>query len=299
MLNTIDKDHPNYELTIKIFKEFKDESLIWIVDRWADKNDMSKMGVLKLINDRHNFKEIADYLEIEFKNSTPKNLEIFLENCYENKHKYILNEDLKFLEKDSRLCWAIINNLKYKYKEDIPRRYNFRNPYFSLIFLIHIELFNFNIQVDELRHYLKQISNKDNPVVFLSKYIENPEFIDWALKYTERKNRIITFPNFTPTNSNDQLEKLLGYWDFLYINDLQKYCIEINKLKKSWQQNIFREKNKENPKKKYHLPLRKDAKKFLEELALFKNISESEVLEILIKEAYKNEMCNEKGKAQY
>ncbi len=37
MLNTIDKDHPNYELTIKIFKEFKDESLIWIVDRWADK----------------------------------------------------------------------------------------------------------------------------------------------------------------------------------------------------------------------------------------------------------------------
>ncbi len=35
------------------------------------------MGVLKLINDRHNFKEIADYLEIEFKNSTPKNLEIF------------------------------------------------------------------------------------------------------------------------------------------------------------------------------------------------------------------------------
>ena len=39
MLNTIDKDHPNYELTIKIFKEFKDESLIWIVDRWADKNE--------------------------------------------------------------------------------------------------------------------------------------------------------------------------------------------------------------------------------------------------------------------
>lgn len=286
MLNTIDKDHPNYELTIKIFKEFKDESLIWIVDRWADKNDMSKMGVLKLINDRHNFKEIADYLEIEFKNSTPKNLEIFLENCYENKHKYILNEDLKFLEKDSRLCWAIINNLKYKYKEDIPRRYNFRNPYFSLIFLIHIELFNFNIQVDELRHYLKQISNKDNPVVFLSKYIENPEFIDWALKYTERKNRIITFPNFTPTNSSDQLEKLLGYWDFLYINDLQKYCIEINKLKKSWQQNIFREKNKENPKKYFHLPLKKKTKNHLEKLAHLKNMSESNVLEELINKAY-------------
>ena len=244
------------------------------------------MGVLKLINDRHNFKEIADYLEIEFKNSTPKNLEIFLENCYENKHKYILNEDLKFLEKDSRLCWAIINNLKYKYKEDIPRRYNFRNPYFSLIFLIHIELFNFNIQVDELRHYLKQISNKDNPVLFLSKYIENPEFIDWALKYTERKNRIITFPNFTPTNSNDQLEKLLGYWDFLYINDLQKYCIEINKLKKSWQQNIFREKNKENPKKYFHLPLKKKTKNHLEKLAHLKNMSESNVLEELINKAY-------------
>lgn len=121
---------------------------------------------------------------------------------------------------------------------------------------------------------------------YFCQLIENPEFIDWALKYTERKNRIITFPNFTPTNSNDQLEKLLGYWDFLYINDLQKYCIEINKLKKSWQQNIFREKNKENPKKYFHLPLKKKTKNHLEKLAHLKNMSESNVLEELINKAY-------------
>jgi hypothetical protein len=286
MLKLINEVHPNYQLAKQFFKDFKDESLIWTADRWAAKENMSKIGIFNILNERHSFEAIATYLESEFEKSNAEEIKIFLEKCYKYKLEYIPNEDLKFLEKDSRLCWAIINNLKYKYKEDIPRRYNFRNPYFSLIFLIHIELFNFNIQVDELRHYLKQISNKDNPVVFLSKYIENPEFIDWALKYTERKNRIITFPNFTPTNSNDQLEKLLGYWDFLYINDLQKYCIEINKLKKSWQQNIFREKNKENPKKYFHLPLKKKTKNHLEKLAHLKNMSESNVLEELINKAY-------------
>lgn len=58
-------------------------------------------------------------------------------------------------------------------------------------------------------------------------------------------------------------------------------------------------KNKDNPKRSYHLPLKKESKKLLEELALFKNISEIEVLEILIKEAYTNEMCDKKGKALY
>ena len=58
-------------------------------------------------------------------------------------------------------------------------------------------------------------------------------------------------------------------------------------------------KNKDNPKKSYHLPLKKESKNLLEELALFKNISKSEVLEKLINEAYKNEMCDEKGKALY
>lgn len=47
------------------------------------------------------------------------------------------------------------------------------------------------------------------------------------------------------------------------------------------------------------MPLRANTKKLLEELAVFKNISENEVLEILINKAYDNEMRDKKGKALY
>ena len=48
----------------------------------------------------------------------------------------------------------------------------------------------------------------------------------------------------------------------------------------------YREKNKENPKKYFHLPLKKKTKNHLEKLAHLKNMSESNVLEELINKAY-------------
>ncbi|QZM12898.1 hypothetical protein [Acinetobacter lwoffii] len=299
MLKLINEVHPNYQPAKQFFKDFKDESLIWTADRWAAKENMSKIGIFNILNERHSFEAIATYLESEFEKSNAEEIKIFLEKCYKYKLEYIPNEDLKFLEKDRRLCWLIINDFKNKYKEMIYTRYSFRNAYFSLVFLIHIELFSHHIKIDYLREYIKLINNEENPLLFLSKYINNPDFITWALKYTERKTRITTSPNSTSTNIDEQLDKFLGYWDFLYINDQYRYSIEINKLKKAWQQNIFRIKNKDNPKNKYHLPLRANTKKLLKELAVFKNISETEVLEILINEAYENEMCDKKRKALY
>lgn len=299
MLKTINETHPNYQLAKQFFKDFKNESLIWTAYSWANEKRESKIEFVNLLNERHSFEAIATYLENEFEKSNPEEISTFLRECYKYKINYIPNEDLRFLEKDSRLCWLIINDFKNKYKDLIHRRYNFRNGYLSLLYLIHIELASYRLKTDDLRYYLKLLKNEDNPVSFLSKYIDNPEFIDWALKYTERNKHIFTLPNFTPTNTNEKLEKFLGYWDFIYIDDLQRYCIEINQLKKSWQQKVFRIKNKNNPKNKYHLPLRANTKKLLEELAVFKNISENEVLEILINKAYDNEMRDKKGKALY
>ncbi len=299
MLKLINETHPNYQPAKQFFKNFKDESLIWTAYSWIYKKNFSKIEFLNLLNERHSFEAIASYLEKEFRDSNSEELNSFLEYCYKHEIKFTPNEDLKFLAKDNRLCWFIINYLKIKYSELEYTRYKFINPYFSLLFLIQIELLDYKIELNDIREYKKLLNNKGNCVHFLNTYINNADFIDWALKYTEKKYHIKTFPNFTPTTINEKLDIFLGHWDFLYINDQKEYTFEINKLKKAWQQNIFRIKNKDNPKKKYHLPLKKDAKKFLEELALFKNISESEVLEILIKEAYKNEMCNEKGKAQY
>lgn len=299
MLKLIKETHPNYQLAKQFFKDFKDESLIWTTYSWASERNGNKKSFLNLLNEKHSYESIASYMEKEFKKCTLDELNIFLINCYEDKIKYVPDGDLRFLEKDNRLCWFIINSFKKEYSELKYERYKFTRPYFLLLYLIQIELIKYRVKLNNIREYKKLLNKKGNCMHYLKNYIDDTNFINWALKYTEKKYYITTFPNFTPTTINEKLDIFLGYWDFLYINDQKEYTIEINKLKKAWQQNIFRKKNEENPKKKYHLPLRKDAKKFLEELALFKNISESEVLEILIKEAYKNEMCNEKGKAQY
>ncbi|WP_151828773.1 hypothetical protein [Acinetobacter radioresistens] len=299
MLKLINETHPSYQLAKQFFKNFKDESLIWTAYSWIHKKNFSKREFLNLLNERHSFEAIASYLEKEFRDSTLEELNSFLEYCYKYEINFIPNEDLKFQTKDNRLCWFNIKSIKTKYSELKYTRYKFTNPYFSLLYLIQIELIEYRITLSDIREYKEILNNKGNFVHFLNTYINSADFIDWALKYTQKKYHLKTFPNFVPTNIDEQLHILLGYWDLLYIEDRKDYIIEISKLKKAWQQNVFRKKNEDNPKKKYHLPLRKEAKKFLEELALFKNISESEVLEILIKEAYKNEMCNEKGKAQY
>ena len=68
-------------------------------------------------------------------------------------------------------------------------------------------------------------------------------------------------------------------------------------MRKSWSMQKFRDAGK--TKTKHHLPLTKQAKRNLKKLALFKNKSESEILEELINESYLLEMCDDEGRALY
>lgn len=297
MLRILGNNHKNYSVSNQFFKEFKDESLIWTAYLWASEKNEDKNKYLDLLNKRHSFESITLYLQKEFENTNENELTDFLEKCYRLKNQYIPNDDFEFLEKDHRLCWFIINNLENENKDLKRKRYKYENPYFSLIFLIHIELLDQKISVEDLRKYKKTLNENKNPHKFLDSYIENKSFITWALEYTEKKYRIRTNPSFTPTDYNEELEVFLGYWDYQYLNNQYKYLHEINALKKAWQQKQFRDKG--GPKKPYHLPLTKNTKSQLEKLAEKMNISETKILEKLLDDAYKKEMLNEKGKALY
>ena len=87
------------------------------------------------------------------------------------------------------------------------------------------------------------------------------------------------------------------FWDYYYYQNPDKYILNIQKLKKAWQQKQFRDKG--GLKKPYHLPLTKKTKSQLVALAEKMNISETKILEKLIEEAYQKEMLDAKGKALY
>ena len=93
MLKLINEVHPNYQLAKQFFKDFKDESLIWTADRWAAKENMSKIGIFNILNERHSFEAIATYLESEFENAKEavlKNIELKQATTYweEQAEKY-------------------------------------------------------------------------------------------------------------------------------------------------------------------------------------------------------------------
>ena len=85
--------------------------------------------------------------------------------------------------------------------------------------------------------------------------------------------------------------------DSINFKTTDAYIIYIERLKKSWSQYKFKSANK--VKNKYHLPLTKQAKSFLEQLAEFKHKSEGEIMEELLKREYKDLMCDERGNLKY
>jgi hypothetical protein len=293
----LDKDHPNYKLCNQFFHDFKEEDLIWIGYLWEKKHDTRKNDYLNFLNTRSDFQLITSHLEKEFEKATENDVNDFINECHRNKIQYIPSNDLNFLSKDSRLCWFIIN---YLINENIQLKVNFyklNNPYFSLLFLIHIELLENKYKVEKFRELSKILHDKKNPLNLLKTYINDQNFIEWALGYTQDKHSFTTHPYFNPVNNNENFEILISYWDFLYFENEYKYLHEINLLKKAWQQKQFRDKG--GLKKPYHLPLTKKTKSQLEQLAEKMNISETKTLEKLIENAYKNEMLDEKGKACY
>ncbi|MNE88806.1 hypothetical protein D3C80_1861460 [compost metagenome] len=85
--------------------------------------------------------------------------------------------------------------------------------------------------------------------------------------------------------------------DSINFETTESYIIYIERLKKSWSQYKF--KSSKKVKNKYHLPLTKQTKNFLEQLAKFKNKSEAEVMEELLKKEYQDLMCDERGNLKY
>lgn len=297
MTKNLEYEDERSKLISAFFKEFKNESLIWTGYIWADRRGESKHDYLEFLNKTHNSQAIIQFLKNDFFKYNITEIEYFLNECRKDKIFYIPDEDLVFLKDQDRLCWFLINTIEYTDRSIRKEYYKYENAYFSLLFLIHIELSGSLITLERIRKDIQILNEKGNPIKILSKYINDDNFIDWALNYTETKYRIRTKPESSPINNKEKLVKFLSYWDFNYFKDRFECEVKINSLKKAWQQKQFRDKG--GLKKSYHLPLTKNTKSQLGALAEKMNISEAKVLEKLIEDAYKNEMLDEKGKALY
>lgn len=255
-----------YILDIDVNLFLSDNRLCWfLINRFLSNYNIYLFTRLKSFNQFNNSEIHEDINNHETYYQIPDSV-IHRNNNKSKNHKYINNPKIIIL--------ALI----------------YLNPKITKnIYQKKIDLENFIIEFNEIK------KEKIN----LNKYINDKDFLKWSKCYIDKHFKHTVFPKFSIEKDNLLQEYTYAYFDDLYVNNKEKYINDLNKLKKAWQQNIFRIKNKDNPKKSYHLPLKKGSKKLLEELALFKKLSETEVLEKLIIEAYKNEMCNEKGKADY
>ncbi|MGN5534311.1 hypothetical protein [Acinetobacter sp. Lyrl_1] len=297
MIKFLSNQHTNFKLCSDFFREFKDEDLIWTTHLWVEDQRLPTTEYLDLLNRIHNFEELQDFLTKAFEKTRKENLERFIDQCQRKKIRYIAAQDINFLSKNNRLCWFIINQLENEFTTLKFKQYQYKNPYFLLIYLIQIELLDKKINIDEFRDFYKLLDSDKNPKRILKNYINDSNFINWSLDYTETQYSIETHPVFPAVSINEKIEKLYGYWDQQYSNNEYKYLHDINLLKKAWQQKQFREKG--SLKKQYHLPLTKKTKSQLKTLAEKMDISESKVLENLVQEAFEKEMLDEKGKALY
>lgn len=149
--------------------------------------------------------------------------------------------------------------------------------------------------LEDLKNYLSKYNEIKTYKNNLNKYINNSVFLEWAQEYIQNKFNITYINNI---HSRDYKKiGLLHYFDMMFYKDQSLYIIQMNALKKAWQQKQFRDQGK--TKKEYHLPLTKQAKKELSMLAMLKNISENSMLEELIHQAYRDNICDENGKSRY
>lgn len=297
MIRNIGNTDKCTKLINDFFKGFKNESLVWTAYLWTFRRGYSKSEYLYFLNKHHNFELITQFLKNDFLRYDKDELEDFLKECLESRLSYIQNEDLNFLKNQDRICWFIINNIEDGYQYIKDKNYKYINPYFSLLFLIHTELNGNKITLSDIRKNIEILDEQNNPIKQIKNYINDKNFIDWSLDYTDKKFYIKIQPNFKPKDNNEKLSIFMAYWDNKFLINKYKCIIEINTLKKAWQQKQFRDKG--GLKKPYHLPLTKKTKSQLEALAEKMDISESKTLERLIEDAYNHEMLDNKGKTLY
>lgn len=78
----------------KIFREYKNESLVWLYINWARYNLQSDNNILKFINNIHDFKDLENNLKDQFSRVSIIRLKLFLDKNKLEKNKYISNRVL-------------------------------------------------------------------------------------------------------------------------------------------------------------------------------------------------------------
>lgn len=286
-------------------KQFDDECYIWMTDLWLNQiSDSSKL--IEIINAQSNLKNLKNYLNNKIRQFDQEQLDFWRESFIRNKSKYLQPEHLKVFQQNRRLNWFAIQFILKDDKEfrivDLP----FSDPYIFLLYLIYIKAHPWKLDehIDTLtkirKKFIEILEEKNN----LNTYIEDNNFIEWAYSYIQSHrdirystHNVIGFPLDTLQSKRDYI---LSIFDQILHNDDReriKYYHLINKLKKAWQQKIFRDKG--GLKQSYHIPLTKIAKNELKKLAEHKNTTEGILLSKLINEAYLKEMCDENGKLLY
>lgn len=147
--------------------------------------------------------------------------------------------------------------------------------------------------IDNIKTEWQKWKNQTNS---FSKWLENLDqnTLLWCYNYISKKES--RSPNISIDTKITQIMVLILI-DSINFETTDAYIIYIERLKKSWSQYKFKSANK--VKNKYHLPLTKQAKIFLEQLAEFRNKSEAEIMEELLKREYQDLMCDERGNLKY
>ncbi|MEQ1304464.1 hypothetical protein ACE5JW_01685 [Acinetobacter radioresistens] len=288
-------------LITNFLEGFEEHEYVWVA--WKIAVEYERY-YLDFFNRNCTFKHLKDYIESKLRESEEDDVVKFIDDCISKRNSYLLRTDISSLITENRFCWFLVNRFTDEYKlrlNILSRTYKqIHNPYIFLLAILYIELDKkslfrsadqkFLICETEFKKIKEERKNLNN-------YIDNELFTSWSKNYFNKNFEYTVFPKFYTDTHKSRQEYIYSYFDNLYIYDKEKYINDLNRLKKAWQQKEFRD--KDSIKKSYHLPLRRETKKKLTKLAEFKNISESRILETLVEQAYKEEMCDENGKALY
>lgn len=286
--------------------KYDDEFYVWMTDIWLDRLDSRDEKNLDFFVTRASLKNIKAYLDSQIRELPQEELATWDDLFNSRKTRVLPTEHLKIFKQNKRLNWFAIHVLVKNDKKLENRDFKFSDPYLYLLYLIYIEIRPFRLEefIEELliiREKFNAIQGEKNN---LNKYIDDPNFIEWAYSYIKSHRKIIyDYPNvmrFPLDSLAHKKDYILSVFDFIFYNgnrERSQYIQVITSLKKAWQQKTFRDKG--NVKHPYHIPLTKTAKNELKKLAEFTKKTEGMLLSELIHKAYLKEMCDENGKALY
>ena len=139
----------------------------------------------------------------------------------------------------------------------------------------------------------KNLKSPENEVSWLKP--NDKKQIEWSINYLKKFNFYNT--SIFEYSDIDQYDQILITLDAISPHQIIQRTIFIEKMKKSWTQQKYREAGK--VKTNYHLPLTKDCKEKLSKLSKLMNTSENKLLERLINEKYDLEATDENGKFKF